>query len=370
MRYARAFWAAIAILTLSLHVAAAQGRAASVLVEEVDVRAISDTAAILGQLVSSTQADVASRRSGVPVEVLFAVGDRVDAGAPLVRLETRLTEIERRNAEADLEVARAVIATAEASLKLTRQVLARQERLKGSTAFQQGVYEDRVAEVARAQGLLGQATAAAAAAEARMARVEYDLEFATISAPFKGVVVERMAQPGQYLNLGEAVAKLLDVQRLEIEADVPSDLVTGLTEGTVVDIDFAGGGSSTATVRVALPTETVSTRTRPVRFQTDLSKIDPQLIAVGKSLTLHVPVSVPRDVLTVPKDALVQGRGGGWIVYVIVDGAAEPRPVTLGQSAGGRLEVLTGLTAGDLVVVRGNERLRPGQSVNATPVGG
>ena len=370
MRFASSFIGAVAVLVLSASVVVAQGRAASVLVEEVDVRAISDTSPIIGQLVPSTQADVASRRSGVAAEVLFEVGDRVAAGDPMVRLETRLAEIEQRNVMANQEVAQAGIVTAEAVLTLAGQVLRRQERLKGSTAFQQAVYEDRIAEVARAQGLLRQATAAAAAAEARMARVEYDLENAIISAPFTGVVVERMAQPGQYLNLGEAVAKLLDVEGLEIQADVPTELISGVTPGTVVTVDFAGDASSTAKVRVALPVETVSTRTRPVRFETDLAEIPPYLIAVGKSLTLRIPVSVPRDVLTVPKDALVQGSGGGWVVYAVVDGIAEARPVTLGQSAGGRLEVLSGLSEGDLVVVRGNERLRPGQQVNASLAGG
>lgn len=370
MRIASSLIGAVAVLVLSASAVVAQGRAASVLVEEVDVRAISDTSPIIGQLVPSTQADVASRRSGVAAEVLFEVGDHVAAGDPMVRLETRLAEIEQRNVEANLEVAQAGIVTAEAVLTLAGQVLRRQERLKGSTAFQQAVYEDRIAEVARSQGLLRQATAAAAAAEARMARVEYDLENAIISAPFTGVVVERMAQPGQYLNLGEAVAKLLDVEGLEIQADVPTELISGVTPGTTVTVEFAGGASSTAKVRVALPVETVSTRTRPVRFETDLAEIPPYLIAVGKSLTLRIPVSVPRDVLTVPKDALVQGGGGGWMVYAVVDGTAEARPVTLGQSAGGRLEVLSGLSEGDLVVVRGNERLRPGQQVNASLAGG
>ena len=105
-----------------------------------------------------------------------------------------------------------------------------------------------------------------------------------------------------------------------------------------------------------------------MRFETNLNEIPPYLIAVGKSLTLRIPVSVPRDVLTVPKDALVQG-GSGWIVYAVVDGTAEARPVTLGQSSGGRLEVLSGLSEGDLVVVRGNERLRPGQPVSPSQAG-
>ncbi|MEM7424321.1 MAG: efflux RND transporter periplasmic adaptor subunit, partial [Pseudomonadota bacterium] len=259
---------------------------------------------------------------------------------------------------------------ATAQLDLALQGLARQERLKSSTAFSQGIFEDLQRSAEQAQGELARANAEIRAAQARLARVDYDLDQSIIRAPFAGVLVERMAQPGQYLNLGEAVAKLLDVDGLEIEADVPSELVQSLTPNTEITVTFASGVTGTAQVRVALPVETISTRTRPVRFQADLSGIDPQLIAVGKSLTLQVPVSAPRDLLTVPKDALVQGPGGGWVVYVVVEGAAKLSPITLGQSAGDRMEVLTGLSPGDMVVVRGNERLRPGQAVNANRNGG
>ena len=325
---------------------------------------------MLGQLVPSTQADVASRRAGVAAEVLFKVGDRVDAGDPLVRLETDLPEIERSSGEAALEVAEAGVAAAQARLALALQGLARQERLKKSSAFSQGAFEDLQRSVEQAQSELAQANAEIRSARARLARTTYDLKQSIIRAPFKGVVIERIAQPGQYLNIGEPVAKLLDIDGLEIEADVPTDLVAGLTPGTEVTVSFPDGVDGTATVRVALPVETISTRTRPVRFKTNLNGIDPQLIAVGKSLTLQIPVSAPRDLLTVPKDALVQGSGGVWIVYAVIDGVAQPKPVSLGQSAGSRMEVLSGLAPGDLVVVRGNERLRPGQPVSATPAGG
>ncbi|MEM7745463.1 MAG: efflux RND transporter periplasmic adaptor subunit [Pseudomonadota bacterium] len=363
--------AALAAVLISPHNSAdAQGRAASVLVEDVELRAIADTSPVLGQLVASVQADVAARRGGVAENVLFEIGDIVSTGDPLVQLETRIAEIELRTAEAELAVAQAGILAAEASVALAEQVLARQERLKGSTAFQQGIFDDRVQEVAQARGRLTVAAASVGAAEARMARVEYDLENAMILAPFTGIVVERMAQPGQYVNLGEPVAKLLDVQRLEIEADVPVELVQGLSPGTEVTVRVGDGNQATAQVRVVLPVETISTRTRPVRFSLDTSAIDPLLVAVGASLILEIPTSAPREVVTVPKDALVQGRGGGWMVFVVVEDAAEPRPIQIGQAAGDRMEVLNGVAPGDQVVVRGNERLRPGQPVNASPAGG
>lgn len=357
---------ALVAALLMLPTGAQAQRAAAVLVEQVEIRAIADTAPVLGQLVGSIQADVASRRAGVADEVRFEIGDRVSAGAPLVSLESQLAEIERRTALADLEVARAGILATEASVALAQQALARAERLKGSTAFQQAVFEDRIQELQQARGRQAVAKAAVEAAQARIARVDYDIENAIIRAPFSGIVVERMAQPGQYVSLGQPVAKLLDVDGLEVEADVPVELIQGLSPGTEVDVRLNEGAVGSARVRVVLPVETVATRTRPVRFTINISDLDPLLIAVGASITLEIPVSAPRDAVTVPKDALVQGRGGGWMVFVVEEDKAQPRPVQLGQAAGGRMEVLGGLSAGEVVVVRGNERLFPGQPVNAT----
>ena len=80
-------------------------------------------------------------------------------------------------------------------------------------------------------------------------------------------------------------------------------------------------------------------------------------------MTVKVPIGAPRDVLTVHKDAVIK-RGPQSIVYVVEDGSANLRPVRLGEAVGSRLEVLEGLQDGDLVVVRGNERLRPGDKVS------
>ena len=121
--------AAVAIVLLGVKSSYAQGRAASVLVEAVDIRATSDTAPVIGQLVASTQADVASRRPGVAMEVLFKAGDHVEIGAPLVRMETDLQQIEQSSGEAALEVAEAGVAAAKARLALALQGLKRQERL-------------------------------------------------------------------------------------------------------------------------------------------------------------------------------------------------------------------------------------------------
>ena len=72
-----------------------------------------------------------------------------------------------------------------------------------------------------------------------------------------------------------------------------------------------------------------------------------------------MPTGAPRSVVSVHKDAVIK-RGDQSIVYVVANGSAQLRRVRLGEAVGSRLEVLDGLNDGDLVVVRGNERLQPG----------
>ncbi len=359
------------LLTLVLSgMAQAQGRAASVVTEVVALGPISDTTPVIGQLVASVQAEVATRRAGIAGEVLFVIGDTVTKGDLLVRLETEQIEIEKRSAEASLETARAGVATAEASLALAIQGLNRQTKLQNSTAFSRAQFEDLQQEAARARGELARAVAQVGMAEASMSMMAFNLNNTEIIAPFTGVVTERIAQPGQYLRVGDPVARLLDADRLEIEAQTPTELTSGLPPGKEVNVLFGSDVSATATVRAILPIETIATRTRPVRFTADLSGVDPLRIAVGKSVSLQIPVSAPREAILAAKDALVQARGGGWSIFVVEDGKANPRPVTLGVSAGGQIEILSGLDVGDEIVVRGNERLRPGQDVAPRGSGG
>jgi RND family efflux transporter MFP subunit len=356
-------------MLLAPGLAAAQGGPASVRAERVEIREITETTPILAELVATTESEVAARTGGVVAEVLFRVGDRVEQGQPLVRLDGDLFDIRRRTAAAALEAARAGVKVAEARLRLAQQAFERTSQLRGSTAFSKGQFDDLQRETEQARSELARAQAQVGQAEAELARADYDLTHATIRAPFAGVVVARAAQPGSYLSTGQAVATLLDGSALEIEANIPARLVGGIEPGLRLSVELEGGRMAEAVVRSLLPVETRQTRTRPVRLSLETDGGEAAPLAAGASVVLDVPVSAPRRAVTVPKDALVQSQGG-WTVFAVEDGAAVPRQVTLGQPDGARMEVLSGLLPGDLVVVRGNERLRPGQPIEATVVGG
>ncbi|MEO0760323.1 MAG: efflux RND transporter periplasmic adaptor subunit, partial [Pseudomonadota bacterium] len=348
--------------------AAAQGGPSRVIVAQVAEREIADTAPIIARLVGTRQAEVATRAAGLVEAVHFEAGDALAAGAPMLRLDDQLARIEQTNAAAALAAAEAAVAVAEARARQTQQALDRAEALRNSTAFSRGAYEDLQQAAVEARAEITRAEAEVGVARAALQRAEYDVTNSVVYAPFDGVVVERMAQPGQYITLGEALASLLDLSSLEIEADVPVDLVASLEPGRRIGAVFDGGHATEAEVRVLLPVETTSTRTRVVRLAV-VGALPRPVAATGRSVTLRVPVSAPRSAPVVPKDALVQGRGG-WSVFVADSGNAEPRTVSLGQSAGEFIEVRDGVAVGEHVVIRGNERLRPGQPVAPVLVDG
>ena len=181
-----------------------------------------------------------------------------------------------------------------------------------------------------------------------------------IKAPYDGVVTRRLVSPGAYVRLGDPVVALIDDSALEIEADVPVEQLGALETGATIDGVIAGK-RKTATVRAVVPEENPLTRTRAVRF-TPTFEEDPGDLAVAQSVTLYIPIGLAREVTTVSKDGVIQ-RPNGAMVFLVKDAQATPQPVRLGAAVDGRFEVLDGLGDGDLVVVRGNERLRPGQPV-------
>ena len=342
-------------------IAASQGGPASVGVETVQMQTIAETVPLFAEVVTAREGTIASRISGTVDEVLVLEGAVVQTGDLLARLDTELLEILARQAEARLSEANAGITIAESRVARARNALARIEGLRNTTSFSTSRFDDAQSDFFQSQGLMAEAEARVKTAEANLAETRYQLQRAEITAPFDGIVLDVTTNPGEFISSGTAVVTLLDIGSIEIEASVPSKYITVLEPGLAVEGFTETEEWLDLSVRVLLPVEDTATRTRPVRFSSDqLAELD--ALAIGQSITVNIPISAPRDALSVPKDALVQARGG-WTVFVAEDGKAQPRVVQIGVALGNRFEVLNGLTEGDIVVVRGNERLRPGQDI-------
>lgn len=349
------------LLTATAPLVQAQGRPAAVGVQAVEMRALAETVPVFAEVTTARDGNVAGRVAGNVERVAILAGTRVTTGDLLVELNDDLLTIQVAQSEAQLAEAAAGIETARARVDRARLSLERVEALRGGTSFSQGRFDDAQADFLEAEAQFFEAEAREKSAESRLAETRYQLERSRIVAPFSGVVLEVNTIPGAYIQAGTPVVRLLDTDAFEVRANVPSRYTAALAPGQIVSANIETGAELQLELRAILPVEDPSTRTRAVLFAApDLS--EQGNAAVGQSLTVNIPVGPARDVLSVPKDALVQGAGG-WTVFVAAEGQAQPRPVTLGVPLGDRYEVVSGLAAGDLVVVRGNERLRPGQAI-------
>ncbi|MEL6317364.1 MAG: efflux RND transporter periplasmic adaptor subunit [Pseudomonadota bacterium] len=343
--------------------AAAQERPARATVDPVIVETLAETAPVLGRLAPGVQSQVASRIEGVVTKIFTAPGARLSAGDQIAALDPELFQIDFDNAKATLARAEAGVAAAEADVALAKQAMTRAANLRGTTAFSKSQFEDQEQRAAQAVGQLARARAEVAQARSALARAEHDLRHTMIVAPFDGVVIERSAQPGQFIRRGQSAAVLLDPARIEVRADVPTDMAAGVVPGATVTAWFDDVNSIALTVRSLVPRESVSTRTRPVRLTADLSALPDHLLAPGRAVQIEMPVGPAERVLTVSKDALVRS-GADWVVMLAVDGKAERRVIEIGRAVGERVVVSRGLAEGDLAVVRGNERLNPGRALD------
>ena len=342
---------------------AAERPPTKVVVDHVRQIEVSQTFPVIGRFVARQFGVVASLVGGPVKEVLVDVGDRITKDQIVARLVNDRIRANRDLMAAELRETSAALKTAEAQLKLTMGEMARLDGLRKSAAFSQARYNDKRNEVAKVRSEVTEAEGSVARARANLKLASIDLHNAEIRAPYDAVVVRRHAVAGAHLAVGDSVVTLVNDRDMEIEAEVPSNRLAGAVTGRIVDVTLDTGKKISATVRAIVPSENAQTRTRPVRLSFDGASTGLSgAIAANQSVTVLLPIAGADRVLTVHKDA-VTTRGNGKFVVVINENKAKPTKVELGDAVGDRFTVTSGLKQGDIVVVRGNETLRPGQKV-------
>ena len=329
-------------------------------------QSFTQTVPVIGRLTAKQSGVVAARIDGTVAAMRVRVGDRVVRGQVLATLDTAALALRMALAEARHAEAGARLKTARAELALANQEVKRLSGLADSAAVSRADYDDAGQRHNIALARVREASAAIDGSTAEVGMAKLELAHAKIAAPFDGAITARLTEVGSYLQRGQAVARLVSDRQLELEADIPYDRLSGLTAGTSVAMLLDNDTTHRATVRAVVPEEDPRTRTRRVRFTTDLGE-DAGLLAAEQSVTVLIPAAARRDIVSVHKDAIVQ-RGRDKIVFVVADGLAVVRTIRTGEASGNRIEVLDGLAPGEHAVVRGNERLQPGQQVTATPL--
>ena len=339
------FAAALLAATASTCHAADKPAAAPAAVVEVapaTTARLAPTRWVPGSVVSRDDAKIASAEAG-RLEYVAEVGTRVKAGERIAKLDDKALRLRREEIQADVR-------RAEAQRALSATQLRRLETLAASNAIARTQLDEARATLeTNAQTL--------AHARAQLHQIDHDIDQADIHAPFAGIVTERFAQRGEYLQVGAMVVHLVDTGNIEARVQAPLSLADKIRSGMVVKVKSAGREHD-AKVRAVVPVGDERAR----QFEMRVS-LDPSLALVGSAVEVALPEDRGGEALTVPRDALVHRQNETYVMRVTADNTAEQVPVSASIAAGDKVEVKGRLSAGDRLIVRGAERLSPGQAV-------
>ena len=199
-------------------------------------------------------------------------------------------------------------------------------------------------------------------AKIQLGQAKVSMAVTQIKAPFDGIVTERLRNIGERLNIADEVIRLVDPNSIEVVARAPLSSVNFVKNGDELRIynDYRADAGS---IRAVVPFGDPQSHMFEVRLT-----VDPKIWTVGESVRLSMPTALSKEVLAVPRDALVLRREGITVFKIDADGKAEQVRVTTGLGDGPMIEVIGDIEPGDSIVVRGAERLAPGTVVDTTSI--
>jgi RND family efflux transporter MFP subunit len=179
----------------------------------------------------------------------------------------------------------------------------------------------------------------------------------TIKAPYDGYVLQQLTQIGALLNSGDSVIELMQADNLDVTVFVPFKYKAQIKNQTVWQVQTEQGEQYDAVISKFTPAAIGQSHTIEVHL--DLNHAN---LWSGEPVNVIVPTQTAREVIAIPRDALVIRRSGAY-VYTVVDAKAVKVDVQTGMASGDMIEVTGNLKVGQTIIIRGNERIRPGSEV-------
>jgi len=320
--------------------------ASSVNVIQAKTTSLSPVSWVSGTVVSKNDSKLAAEISGRLTQ-LVEIGSKVQRGDILAKIDDATLQIQLKEHVASVKKAQATLTFLQSELK-RKQSLAKQN-LSSITDLDKTRSERDIA-----QGDLS-------VAESKLAQTQQQLTYSELKAPFNGLVVERLSNLGEYVNNGTAIVRLVQTSDLEASVFMPITsyqfVKPTLDSQTPIAITSA---LSNANVKIKSLVPVANNRSHLMEARLDLSSLD---WPIGLNIKVAIANGSTKNVLAIPRDALILRRDGTSIFKVSKDNKAQQISVTVGVGAGEWVEVIGEVKAGDNIIVRGSERLQPGQAV-------
>jgi RND family efflux transporter MFP subunit len=372
---------------VSTEAAAATAPAATpVSVAAVESRPIDRYLRVTGSLIADEQAEVSAETAGRVMAIPVERGSRVQAGALLARISATETSAQLDEAMANAAQIESrlgltgqqpfdatkvpEVMNAKASLEYAEAEFGRIKSLLDQKVVSQSEYDQRRTQVEAARQQYQVALNSAQqsyrsldSARARISMARKAVADTDIKAPFAGLVAERVVSVGDFVTRGAHVATVVRVDPLRIELTVPEQSVALIKPGLPVSLslDAYPGESFEAKVRFVSPSlrpEQRALTVEAVAVNSD-GRLKPGMFATAR---IHQAAGAPA--LLIPGNA-IETIAGTSRVYVVKNNRIEERIVTIGETVGDRVEITSGVTAGESVATDPKGRLADGQPVVA-----
>lgn len=331
-----------------------------------------------GYVTPRRRATIAAKITGRVTGVFFDEGTHVHAGQLLATLDDSDVKKALDSAKADRDSSQAAIADFQVQLKFSQIELHRAEQLQQAGVQTQEQLDTASTNVDSLKAKINLAKQQVQGSEMRIREAQQAVDNCVINAPYDGIVVSKDAQVGEMVSPNSAgggftrtgIATIVDMNSNEIEVDVNESYIARVKDKQKVTaiLDAYPNWEIPSHVRTVIPTADRQKATVKVRISFD--KLDPRILPdMGIKVTFlsDEPVkksdaAAPVVAALLPNDAL-HDENGKKIVFMVKNGKLERRAVAIGGSKGDQTEIMSGLVAGDIVVLRGPANLQDGQAV-------
>ena len=310
----------------------------------------------LGTVTSLATVTVRTQISGYLMRVVFKEGDEVKKG-------DLLAEIDSRPYEATLAQAKGQLARDEAMLKGAQVDLTRYQGLAAQNAVPHQTLDTQIALVAQDQGTVEADRAAVKSAEV-------NLQYTRIVSPIDGRVGLRLVDQGNYVTPGDAngLVVITQLQPISVLFTLPEDNLQAIAKriraGAVLPATALDRGGANKIADGTLQTfdSQIDQTTGTIKLRAQFPNEDRALYP-NQFVNIRLLLDTHKDVTTISTAGVQRGVPGTFVYLIDPDSAVSVRPVQLGVTDGDRVEVLSGLTPGDRIVIDGADKLRDGAKV-------
>jgi len=305
---------------------------------------------VSGTVVSQNDSNIAAEIPGRLIS-LSAIGARVNKGDVIARIDDKQLKILFKEDQAKVRNSRASLRFLES--EVTRKTQLVKQKLSPATELDKAISERDIAK------------GDVIAAQARLARTEQNLAYTQLKAPFTGIIAQRVASLGEYVDNGSAIVRLVETANSEATVFAPIVAYQFLKQVKQLVVE-SPLGSGSAHIKALIPV--ASARSHLMEVRLDMSTFD---WPIGLTIKAKVASGPSAMALAVPRDALILRRDGVSVFRVNkTDKAAkaEQIPVDVGIGMDDLVAIAstlstTEISEGDLIIIRGAERLQSGQSV-------